>query len=166
MDNLHDWLTLSLTPGLGPLSCKRLSDHFGGPGLALKASEQELNQVPGLRGQGRQALLRQVGRPAADRQVERARQLGVTILGWDHPDYPDLLRTIYGPPVILFRLGAELPRDQAGVAVVGTRAASSYGKRVATALAAGLAGHGFNLISGLALGSMPPPMKGRCKRAA
>ena len=152
MDNLHDWLTLCLTPGLGPLSCKRLSDHFGGPGFALRAAEQELDQVPGIRRQARQALRQGLGRPAAEEQLERAQRLGITIVSWDDPEYPQRLRTIYGPPLILFRIGEGQPLQEEGVAVVGTRAATSYGRRVATMLGAGLAGRGLNLISGLALG--------------
>lgn len=65
-------------------------------------------------------------------------------------DFPKALRDIPSPPEALF-LDGELP-GEAPVAIVGSRRASAYGRRVATTLAAQLATAGVPIISGLAFG--------------
>jgi DNA processing protein len=68
--------------------------------------------------------------------------------------YPSLLRDIAGPPQELFYKGAD-PGDwltRPRVAIVGSRAISTYGKQVTAQLAKELAERGVVIISGLALG--------------
>jgi DNA processing protein len=65
---------------------------------------------------------------------------------------PKLLKEIPDPPKELFILG-ELPADEfPKIAVVGTRKATDYGKRMAKEMAFGLARQGFVIVSGLAVG--------------
>ncbi len=65
-------------------------------------------------------------------------------------EYPPLLTEIQNPPSRIFFLGA-IPKNPC-VAIVGTRKATSEGKRSARMLAATLAQRGFCIVSGLALG--------------
>ena len=82
----------------------------------------------------------------------RCERLGVGAVSLGSPGYPAALLEDPEPPVVLFHLGdpdvLALPR----VAVVGTRAATSYGRRVAGELGHGLATAGVCVVSGLALG--------------
>ncbi|MBU1992795.1 DNA-processing protein DprA [Patescibacteria group bacterium] len=64
---------------------------------------------------------------------------------------PCLLNEIPDPPKELFIKG-ELLEDEKYIAVVGTRKASSYGKKIATQIARDLAGLGITVVSGLAIG--------------
>src|SRR3989344_4697403 len=67
-------------------------------------------------------------------------------------DYPRVLKEIHNAPKQLYVRG-ELPKDHnLNFAIVGTRAASDYGKTLAFKIAKELAELGFNIISGLALG--------------
>jgi len=67
-------------------------------------------------------------------------------------NYPRLLKEISGPPAILNYRG-ELPKKEDFlIAVVGSRACTSYGRRVAEEVAFYLAKEGFVIVSGLALG--------------
>ncbi|WP_018503658.1 DNA-processing protein DprA [Parafrankia discariae] len=85
-----------------------------------------------------------------------------TLLGWDaqgihivtllDADYPAQLLTVHQRPPFLFFRGSMSPDDAAGVAVVGTRAASAEGLRRAEEIAAGLARRGRVVVSGLAGG--------------
>ena len=67
--------------------------------------------------------------------------------------YPEQLRNIYNPPKKLYFLGKhkELLK-QNGIAIVGSRKATEYGKKVAMKLSEELSKYGINIISGLALG--------------
>lgn len=67
-------------------------------------------------------------------------------------DYPDWLRSIPDPPLVLFCVGERNALDRRSVAVVGARRCTTVGRSVAFELARGLAENGCNLVSGLALG--------------
>lgn len=66
--------------------------------------------------------------------------------------YPEILKEIPDAPKQLYVRGS-LPKDHSlNFAIVGTRAASDYGRTLAFKIAKELAELGFNIISGLALG--------------
>jgi DNA processing protein len=70
--------------------------------------------------------------------------------------YPETLRDLGDAPAVIFGRGravtlAELGRDGA-VTIVGSRRPSRYGRELATELGTELAGAGFAVISGMALG--------------
>ena len=65
--------------------------------------------------------------------------------------YPQKLKNIYDPPPVIFYKGSlnfQLP----GVAVIGSRSSTVYGRKVASKTAAELAKMGVNIISGMANG--------------
>ncbi|MCX6813039.1 MAG: DNA-processing protein DprA [Candidatus Azambacteria bacterium] len=67
-------------------------------------------------------------------------------------NYPEILKEIHNAPKQLYVRGS-LPKDHnLNFAIVGTRAASEYGKTLAFKIAKELAELGFNIVSGLALG--------------
>ena len=66
-------------------------------------------------------------------------------------DYPTLLRNIFDPPFKIFVLGNKELLKQKGVAIVGSRDATEYGKNVALKFSKELSECGINIISGLAV---------------
>jgi DNA processing protein len=68
------------------------------------------------------------------------------------PDYPELLRQIYDPPIVLYVKGELLPKDKNSVALVGSRLTTHYGIEIARKLAYQLAYLGVTVISGGARG--------------
>lgn len=68
-------------------------------------------------------------------------------------EYPARLREIPEPPAALYARGSWPPDDTKCLAVVGSRALSSYGREACESLIAGLAGYPISIISGLALGA-------------
>ena len=86
------------------------------------------------------------------RDRENARDRGILYTVWGDEDYPGLLKEIYDPPLILFRKGTLPPRDQAALAVVGTRKPSLEADRSAFRLGLEAAGGSIPLISGMASG--------------
>lgn len=80
------------------------------------------------------------GRPATPRALERG-----------GGEYPDGLGDLPDAPRQVYAIGAIPPR-RACVALVGARAATPYGQRVATTLARDLAAVGLAVVSGLARG--------------
>ncbi len=103
---------------------------------------------------------------AAERQrVERTRtrevrslineceRLGIRIITLDDDEYPQQLRDISDPPIVLFVRGSLMPlRTMPALAVVGPRQPSEYGRKVCERLCSESAGDGVAIISGIAVG--------------
>ncbi|MCL6460202.1 MAG: DNA-processing protein DprA [Gorillibacterium sp.] len=70
---------------------------------------------------------------------------------WDQP-YPTILRETSQPPWVLYCIGRTELMTQLGIAVVGTRNPTVYGRRAAEDIATFLSGAGATVISGLARG--------------
>jgi DNA processing protein len=149
---LLDWLTLSLTPGLGPVGMRLLIDRFGSPGQVLAAPRAALASITGLRQPVLAALCRPPATAAAEQEVLRCQRQSISILTWEDPAYPALLRNIPDPPLLLFAKGDIGCLGQPGIGVVGARAATSYGQQIARSLAGQLAHRGMVIISGFAMG--------------
>ncbi len=98
------------------------------------------------------AMRRDAESVAGSRRVHRLRELGARCIAVDDADYPAPLRAIAHRPAVLFVRGPAALAAAPGIAIVGTRRASEYGKDVARLLASDLASAGVVVISGLARG--------------
>jgi len=69
-------------------------------------------------------------------------------------DYPKALREIPFPPkkISVWSKNGELPKTKHYLSVVGTRRYSAYGEEILRKIIAGLAGHDFTIVSGMATG--------------
>jgi DNA processing protein len=150
-DDLRYWLGFNLVRGIGPVRLRILIDHFGDVKSAWTASEASL-QALNLNSRALTNFLRVRHQEDLDRILRRIERLGVTVLTWDHPDYPYQLSQIPDPPPVLFVRGEITPADEWAVAMVGTRKASVYGREVARRLSGELAASGVTVVSGLARG--------------
>lgn len=151
-DHLIDWLTLALIPGLGAVGMGRLIRELGEPGLVLAAGRERLLQVQGIRQPVVDAIINNPPSREAEIELQRLRQNNFSLLTWNDPAYPALLREIYTPPMLLYVNGDVELLTRPSIAIVGSRAATSYGLKIGRRLGAGLAAHGLNVVSGLALG--------------
>lgn len=145
-------VALSMVPGVGPGRIRSLLARFGAATAALAASRNALASVPGIGPQTAAAIAAFNDHDAVEDQFRRAAQTGATLLTVQEDRFPRLLREIYDPPAFLWVQGELHPADGQAVAVVGTRRATEYGKRVAHEFAAALAERGLTIVSGLAYG--------------
>nr|WP_228024714.1 DNA-processing protein DprA [cf. Phormidesmis sp. LEGE 11477] len=139
---------------VGPVTIKRLWEHFGALELAWQAAADELLTVDGI------------GLLSAERIVGMRSQLNPERLLAEHEkknqafwtpadaDYPALLFAINDPPPVLYYRGNLRLRDpnMLTVGMVGTRRPSAYGKRWTQRLSQRLSQKGAVIISGLAAG--------------
>jgi DNA processing protein len=91
-------------------------------------------------------------RSRAEAAFERMARRGYRLLVLGEPDYPPLLSEIPDPPIALSVRGELLREDALGLAVVGSRRATPYGRDTARRLARDLASSGLTIVSGLARG--------------
>jgi DNA processing protein len=146
------WLALARVKGLGCVSFKKLVAHFGDPTRALAAAPSELAAIEGLQHDAIAGIVGFSQWAEVDSDLERIRSAGIILVRYTDADYPARLRTIADPPPLLYVKGALTHADDKAVAIVGSRSASDYGRRVARDLARGLASFGFTVVSGMARG--------------
>lgn len=153
MTSTFDWINLSLVPGLGLGGFWRLVKHFGSPTEVLRASQKELLQVNGIRGRQIAGLFSEIdNRNRGEQELQRLADLGGVAVSFADEKYPVLLQQLVDPPPVLYILGRSELLSTPCVAVVGSRAATSYGRRTAFNLSRSLVASSVTVISGLALG--------------
>ncbi len=87
-----------------------------------------------------------------EREFGLIKKLGLRILIQDDPEYPQILKQIPSPPLVLYVKGKIIRQDDFSLAIVGSRAASFYGLSLAEKFAADLAVRGITITSGMARG--------------
>jgi DNA processing protein len=161
---LASWLRLTLTPGIGNATARKLLTAFGLPQAVFQQSAVALRQVvteaqtvalctepPALPGllELTWTWLQESGRDAARHRI--------VVLG--EVDYPASFLNIEDPPLMLYLLGAghlapgELARGLVNcIAVVGSRNPTPQGAANARHFSKALGQAGLTVVSGLALG--------------
>ncbi len=155
LNGIRAWLALHLAPGMGPRTCTKLVANFGSPEKVLASRSSELKSVCPLKKESLEALCGAGRQDLEDLVAEEsslAAEKNILILSCDDPRYPALLKNIHDPPVVLYVYGSPELLNCRGIGIVGSRAATQYGKSVAEQIGNGMARKGFTIISGMALG--------------
>ena len=135
MASLKYWLWLASLPGVGGVMKNRLLEHFGGPEEVYCSDSGEYFLVEGMT-RAAAARLEEKSLEEADRILGDCDRLGLRILTLRDTEYPDRLRNIYDPPLVLYVQGRlPLMDDEVAIAMVGTRKASPYAQEMGEKLA-------------------------------
>jgi DNA processing protein len=151
-DRLRDHVRLACLPGVGARTRRELLARYGSPEAVLAAPPGELTAIPGVGRRLAKALPGPAEAAAADEVLALCHARGVRIVLDGHDGYPPLLGRIADPPSLIFVRGSIEPCDSLAIAIVGSRHATAYGRKVAWQLAGGLARAGYTIVSGLARG--------------
>jgi len=150
--DIEDRIRLNMIRGIGPILQRRLLEHFGSVREIFRASPTALSAVRRIGGQVADAIAASREEIDLTRELDLIREFDVEVVPLESERYPRNLKEIDNPPLILYVRGTLQPEDALAVAMVGTRRASIYGLNAASRLAAGLAGMGVTVVSGLAVG--------------
>ncbi len=146
-------ITLNLIPGLGSMRIQALLDFFGSAELVLNAPEKMLAMVPRIGNKLAAAITDWKNCTNVRAELECASAHGVRVITILDEEYPDFLRRMSDPPMVLYVRGHWLKNDSdRSVAIVGTRQATPYGITTARRFGRELADAGCTIISGLARG--------------
>lgn len=145
-------ISMNRVVGLGAVTVRRMVERLGSLSAAFSASERELLTVTGVGPERAQQFAAEFKSAHADDELERASKKGVTLVTWVDEGYPPLLKEIADPPLVLYVAGSVAALSRPGVAIIGTRRASVYGRESARKLGYQLASAGYSVVSGLALG--------------
>ena len=143
--------TIHSIPGLGNRSLWKIMDSFGSFQKFFEADHKTLYASSFLKPEIIDNLLEK-RKSSPETLMEAYHSEGIEMVTWDESLYPHNLRNISNPPVILYYRGDIELTGQVCLAVVGSRAASVYGRNVARKLARELAEAGIVIVSGMARG--------------
>jgi DNA processing protein len=149
--SLKYWIALKAVEGVGCVGFRTLLTAFESPEAVFRASASTLQVLPGIGPKMAHEILSFTDWKKAEQEVTRAETLGVSIVTSQDPFYPYHLLNIYDYPPFLYAKGSLCPKE-IGVAIVGSRLASTYGKYVTEKLSRELALKGITIVSGLARG--------------
>jgi DNA processing protein len=142
-----DWLRLSRTRGIGPITFFHLLERHNGSAAAALAD------LPALaRKAGAKADIAAPSRSEIDREIETAARIGSFLLAACEPDYSTCLAAIDAPPPVISVRGRRDLLNRQSIALVGARDASAVGRRMARDLARDLGAAGYVIVSGMARG--------------
>tara|TARA_R100000027_G_scaffold67749_1_gene68503 strand:+ start:26929 stop:28065 length:1137 start_codon:yes stop_codon:yes gene_type:complete len=146
------WIVLNGIPHLGPVTLRRLFDHFGpDPHLILNSTERALLAVEGVGPKIANAVRNWPDHFDLAREKRLLQKHEADFIKQTDVSYPAPLREIYDPPIGLYSLGTPCFRTPS-VAIIGSRRTTLYGLRTAREIASGLARRGVCVVSGLARG--------------
>lgn len=155
---LKYWLWLKTRKGLDNRGILAVLRHFGSAENAYFADAEAYRQVEGL---ASPQTLEDKSLFEAEQILNECYRKGIHILTYQDAAYPERLRNIDDPPVLLYYQGTLPAIDtEPAIAVVGTRKASGYGLLQAKQLGYQLGRLGATVISGGAGGVDTMALKG------
>lgn len=149
-----EYIWLALRQGLGAGKANALLEEFGSPEAVFAADRRQLTASACALRKAQVDALCDKNTERAEQVIEQCAAQGIQIITLGDSGYPDRLRAIEDPPLVLYVRGKWPDFDVTpGIAVVGTREATPYGLKVAEGLGRALAQAGFVTVSGMALGN-------------
>ena len=160
---LSAWLRLTLSPGVGNDTARKLLAAFGSAQAVFEQSEAALRQL------GTDRLVRAIlGEPPKLAELLQATthwlagsqdQVSRVVAPIGSAHYPAALLNIEDPPLVLYMMGAFINNEQLApeniaknLAMVGSRNPTPQGETNARQFAKAFAERGLCIVSGLALG--------------
>lgn len=148
-------LALQCSPLLSNASIKQLLAYYGTASNAIQVLTESMTawSMLGISNAQIHSFTSQAWKEKAEHIWSKIQKYpNIHILLSSDKAYPPLLKEIADPPHILYYQGNIDILSQHGIAVIGTRKASSHGKKFAHSISTTLVEYGFSVISGLADG--------------
>ena len=149
-ESLAAWLRLTLIPGVGGKTQRKLLKAFGPPETIFAAGRATIAGVIG--GKAASLLLDTDNHAVVARALAWSEVPGQQLLTLADAEYPQALLQIADPPTLLYVRGRLDLLNKPALAVVGSRNPTPQGLNNAERFAAALAEAGLTIASGLALG--------------
>ena len=155
--DILDLYTLNMLPGLGKKSLLNIT-RSGLTSTDLISMDLDTfgNHV---KGSGKKSAFEALRsnfldyQEKAENEINTIKENGIEIVPYSSEFYPSLFKKILDPPVFLYAKGnAKLLNEKKSVAIIGTRDCSEIGRKIAFNTAEYFSHHGYNIVSGLALG--------------
>ena len=166
MSALKYWVWLSTCYGIGSAKAKVLLEYFGVPEKIYNAGSRDFLDIPGIKSDDIKQLMNK-DLATVNKIMASCAEIGCRIITMQDSEYPDRLRNIYDPPLVLYVKG-KLPYidDEPVVGVVGTRNCTPYGMITAEKVSYSLSQCGIIVATGLAKGIDTVALRGALRGGA
>jgi len=162
-DFRRDLILLNMIQDIGYIRLKALLDRFETTGNIFKAPLKALQSVQGIGVHTAESIKNARLNYDIDKEISLIKRFGVRIVTLFDDEYPETLKSIYEPPILLYVKGDYKEADKLSIAIVGSRRCTYYGLNMSENIASGLAEHGVTIVSGLARGIDTAAHKGALK---
>lgn len=149
---VREFIALGLVPNLGAYRIRLLMQTVDHPQEIFRLDSDTMMRIDGIGPTVAKSVQTFNRWDEVDRVLEHSQECGAELITYQDPGYPKLLLEIFDPPILLWVKGRTEVLDTPGVAVVGTRRVTGYGKEKAAAFSKALVRNGLTVVSGLALG--------------
>lgn len=145
------YLAFSNTSGIGPIKFNKLVKTFGSAKLAWNMTGPDLVTILNPALTKKFIDFRQ--KFDIEEYLQKLKKQKISFACLIDKEYPDLLKQIPNPPIVLYAKGnLKLLRDSQKIAVVGTRHITSYGRQITEMFTEKLSDSGLTIVSGMAYG--------------
>ncbi len=152
MTNQEAYIILNMVSGVGTARFKALVENFGEPHKIFAQNSGDISRIKGIS----EALADKIIHWERDidlrAELEFAKVGGTQIITLADGEYPEILKGIYDPPLCLYVRGKLSGFSYNSLAIVGSRRATIYGRKMARHLAEAAVLADWKVISGLAFG--------------
>ena len=144
------WIWFSRINKIGAKAQNKLLEKYHNPEEIWNLTKKELQGI--LDDKQIEIILNQKNRINLEKYAEYMQKHEIKMITIFDEKYPQNLRNIYDPPVVLYIRGNENIINEFSIAIIGSRICSNYGKQVAKQFAYNLSKYNINIVSGLAKG--------------
>ena len=152
MNSREAFIALNMIDRIGPVRVRQLLTVFGDAPAILAAPRNKLLQVEGIGEETADSIRNWEKNIDLVGELKRLSEFHCRILLQSDEEYPELLRQIYDPPIVLYLRGKLVPKDKHAIAIVGSRLTTHYGQEAARNFSYRLAALGNTIVSGGARG--------------
>ena len=146
------WIWFSRIRNVGCVKKEKLLNLYGSPKIIWKLKENELENSRILSKENIDEILNPRYKQNLSVYVDYMKKNNIHIITLYDENYPENLKQIYDNPIVLYAKGNLKLLNSNGIAIVGSRNCTEYGKTIATEIAYNIAKTGKCVISGLAKG--------------
>jgi len=151
-EELQYQIALLETEGIGVTIARQLLQHFGSATELFRQSNKVLNALKTV---GPQIISTKEDKllfSSIENEITYCEKNNIQILSISDNNYPKRLKHCSDAPIILYYKGNAPLNNPKVISIVGTRAATSYGKEICNSIIEELSTHNVLIISGLAYG--------------
>ena len=151
MKDIEYWIWISRIEGINPKILNDLLKKYYSPKVLWNKTKEELIE-DGIKEKYALEITNKIYREKLDKYLEYMSENNVEIVNIYDKEYPDKLKVIYDPPIVLYVKGNKNILNDKSIAIIGSRRCTKYGEKTAKSLAYNLSLNNINVISGLAKG--------------
>lgn len=151
MDKIYLAAAAAVVPGLGRAHMLKAVEKLGSAKALFEATEVTLRNLGLFRDVAIRNYLKNRSTIVPETLAKVCEAKGIQIISYFDEEYPQSLKEIHDPPVVLYVMG-NLPQNTYSIGIVGSRMATAYGLKCARFFAQSMVAGGIPVISGGATG--------------